>query len=242
LANAQSWDLQINAGMFTPDEARLQTIQDGLVTISIPEKMPEAERAKLLAAKQLPVGANEVGNPVKPSSGGQGEIKAQQIVTRGLEEDDVNDAQAQEIIRQNDRILERLAIYTSQSQIQPQAAPNINVNFDQLRFDNLNIPPAQIQVTNEIQVNPTPVEITNEVTSPDVVVNVDAPQVDVINQVQPTPVEIINQVPVPDVTINSPVEVNLKQSEKITSTVYRDAQGRIAEVVTENETDVGSDE
>lgn len=244
LANAQAWQMMITAGMYTSDEGRLQTIQDGLVTISIPEKMPEAERKKMLEL-QAPQGTpNEVGNPQKPSLGGQGEISAQQIIQRGElvdEEDEVNDRQAEEIIRQNNEILARMAFYAT-NQIQPPSQPNINVTvpIDQLRFDNLNIPP--VEVRNEIQVNPTPVEIRNEVTSPDVVVNVDAPQVDITNEVQPTPIEITNQVSSPDVVVNSPVEVNLKQSDKLISTVYRDQLGRIAQVETEQETDVTEDD
>jgi hypothetical protein len=64
---------------------------------------------------------------------------------------------------------------------------------------------------------------------------VDVPDVNVTNQVNPTPVEVTNQVASPDVI------VNLKQADKIVSTVFRDANGRIAIVETENESNVSEE-
>jgi hypothetical protein len=80
LANATAFNQLTQMGAFTPDEARLQTIADGLITIPVPEKMPEADKKKLLAAKQptnkppeRPGVLGTVG--VSPSAGGIGEIK-----------------------------------------------------------------------------------------------------------------------------------------------------------------------
>lgn len=244
LANAQAWGLYIQNGVFGPDEARLQTIQDGLITVSVPEKMPEEQRKLLMEAKQGSIGANSLGNPVAPSSGGQGEVLSGQIVQRSEIEDSID----------------RLMDITEQSLglVQHKSDPVIHVYGPDIQYmppaNTVYIQPTPVEVRNEIQVNPTPVEIRNEVNSPDVVVNVDAPQVDITNQVQPTPVEITNSIPVPDVTVNNqvnptPVEitnqvdtpdvtVNLKQADKLTSTVYRDINGRIVQVETETEAEV----
>jgi hypothetical protein len=76
LANATAWSSMVTAGMFSAKEARLQTIADGLVSVSMPEEPPKlpsptpttppggkaAERPSML------------GRPIAPSSGGQGEV------------------------------------------------------------------------------------------------------------------------------------------------------------------------
>jgi hypothetical protein len=75
LANATAWGQLIDKGIFDRKEARLQTIQDGLVTISVPEE-PPAKPDEAFAPKAKP---NErpgmLGSPQAPSQGGDGEVK-----------------------------------------------------------------------------------------------------------------------------------------------------------------------
>ena len=80
LANATAATQFVSNKMFTPEEMRQQTIQDGLITISVPESIPDdaefpdeptepEERPSLL------------GRPVSPSEGGHGEVKGDYIDT-----------------------------------------------------------------------------------------------------------------------------------------------------------------
>ena len=71
LANATSLNTFITAGVLSPQEARLQLIADGLVSISIPEDIPEDAISML--DRQPAERPNELGRPVTPSSGGWGE-------------------------------------------------------------------------------------------------------------------------------------------------------------------------
>ena len=75
LANATAFSQYINLRMISPKEARLQTIADGLITIPVPEDVPEDEFKVLEDAQQ---NANErpgmLGSPINPSQGGKGEI------------------------------------------------------------------------------------------------------------------------------------------------------------------------
>jgi hypothetical protein len=74
LANATAFDTWIKAGVFSAEEARLQAISDGLITISIPEQMPE----DMQPPPQPQQPANErpslLGRPIAPSDGGHGEV------------------------------------------------------------------------------------------------------------------------------------------------------------------------
>lgn len=243
LASANAWSLFLQAGVFSPTEVRKQTIQDGLLTITVPEAPPPD--AVPSSPKAPPIGANSIGTPQKPSLGGQGDITPQTLVQRSEMNDTIDG-----LVELTQKSLDVMA---------KKADPVIHVYSPDINYtpptQPIFINPTPIQVTNEV--NPTPVEITNEVTSPDVVVNVDAPQVDITNQVQPTPIEVTNEISAPDVTVNNqvnptPVEitnqidspdvtVNLKQADKLVSTVYRDASGRIAQVDTENQSDVIND-
>ena len=76
LANATAASQYIEKGIFTPQEMRLQAIADGLVTVSIPEEIPEDE-----LPQQPEIGGNGsserpgmLGKPVSPSQGGHGEV------------------------------------------------------------------------------------------------------------------------------------------------------------------------
>lgn len=82
LANATAWGQMIDKGIFTPNEARTQTIADGLVTVSIPEKIDGGDEVRKLPPAGQPFGnAQErpgmLGRPVSPSSGGYGEVKSE---------------------------------------------------------------------------------------------------------------------------------------------------------------------
>jgi len=75
LATATALQQMIDSGMLSPEEGRQQLIADGLLTISIPEKVPAG-----VLPKVSPVGGNErtgmLGRPIAPSQGGFGESKA----------------------------------------------------------------------------------------------------------------------------------------------------------------------
>lgn len=97
LATSTALGLLIDKGSITPDEARMQMIADGLINISIPEKMPAAAKAEIQANK--PPNPFQQGNPtaerpamlgkpVAPSQGGYGEIKSE-IINHALENDTV---------------------------------------------------------------------------------------------------------------------------------------------------------
>ncbi|MHA2191062.1 MAG: hypothetical protein ACXAAP_12575 [Candidatus Thorarchaeota archaeon] len=73
LANATAASQYIENRIFTPKEMRLQAIADGLMTISMPEDVPEDEfdLVESLNAQERP---GMLGAPVNPSQGGQGEV------------------------------------------------------------------------------------------------------------------------------------------------------------------------
>lgn len=78
LANATAFGQMVDKRYFTPKEARLQSIADGLITISIPEDIPEDELPEQPQFNQ-PFGntnerTNMLGKPVNPSQGGHGEV------------------------------------------------------------------------------------------------------------------------------------------------------------------------
>lgn len=87
LASMTAIGSAIDKQVLTADEGRQQLVSDGLISISIPEKFPEAEKKKLLPAPN-PFGGNPafgntperpglLGKPVTPSQGGHGEIKSE---------------------------------------------------------------------------------------------------------------------------------------------------------------------
>lgn len=81
LANATAFNQFRQMGSISPEEARLQAIQDGLFTISMPEKPPKEARPVLpqpFGAKpgsKPPERPGQVGSPQPPSMGGDGEVK-----------------------------------------------------------------------------------------------------------------------------------------------------------------------
>jgi hypothetical protein len=86
LANATAWSQMIDKGMFTPNEARAQTVADGLITTSIPEKIDGGDEVR---QPVQPFGGGQpfgekaqerpgmLGKPVSPSQGGYGEKKSE---------------------------------------------------------------------------------------------------------------------------------------------------------------------
>lgn len=84
LASATALGLMVDKLMLSPEEARQQMIADGLINISIPEKLP-AEIKKLQEQKnQFATGgfqSNErpalLGKPIAPSQGGYGEVRSE---------------------------------------------------------------------------------------------------------------------------------------------------------------------
>ena len=73
LAGATAASQYIDSRVFSPKEMRLQTIADGLVTISVPEDVPEDE-FKLVEDAQAKERPGMLGAPVNPSQGGKGEV------------------------------------------------------------------------------------------------------------------------------------------------------------------------
>lgn len=90
MANANAAQLWIGSQIFSPDEIRRQSIADGMFTISIPETLDRTSvewptNALRYIGKQSnegKTGSNEIGNPKAVSAGGQGNVKAQQIISR----------------------------------------------------------------------------------------------------------------------------------------------------------------
>lgn len=81
LANATAWGQMIDKGSFTAQEARLQTMADGLITINIPEAVPaEAKKVAQEARKPQTPRPGILGNPVPASAGGHGEVRESIVV------------------------------------------------------------------------------------------------------------------------------------------------------------------
>lgn len=74
LANATAWGQLIDKGIFSREEARLQTMQDGLTTISLPEK-PPAKPDEFAMSGKPQERPGMLGSPKAPSQGGDGEVK-----------------------------------------------------------------------------------------------------------------------------------------------------------------------
>ena len=93
LASATAFNLLQSNGNFSQQEVRSQFIQEGLISINIPDKLPKDAKAKQEAKfwhdtlgqpanntatdsqKKKPTEPEAVGNPKAPSGGGEGDIK-----------------------------------------------------------------------------------------------------------------------------------------------------------------------
>ncbi len=80
LASSTAGGQLITMGVFSPEEWRQQMMADGLITISVPEKLP-VELANLPLPGEANERPNELGKPVAPSSGGHGEVKADVLMS-----------------------------------------------------------------------------------------------------------------------------------------------------------------
>ena len=140
LANANAWKMYIENRIFTPEEARQQTIADGLITISVPESVPDESE---FPAPPTPFGGNGkspqspamIGKPVTPSQGGHGEIKSE-ILDAAL----INDAEFREAWNEVDKLWDELgeeerneAINTIKAYLTDYEAKN----YDTISIDNI---------------------------------------------------------------------------------------------------------
>lgn len=91
MANANAAKLWTDIQAFSPDEVRRQAIADGMFTITIPETIDRksiewpANTLRYVGNKSQgdgKTGSNAIGDPKPVSSGGQGEVQAQQIISR----------------------------------------------------------------------------------------------------------------------------------------------------------------
>jgi len=73
LSDATAAAQYISNRIFTPGEMRLQAISDGLISISIPEEVPEDAEFPEVTNKPAER-PNSLGRPIAPTSGGQGEV------------------------------------------------------------------------------------------------------------------------------------------------------------------------
>ena len=72
LANAQAAEILVRNKVFTPDEMRMQSIRDGIVTIRVPEKLDRKSVEWPISGGAL--GSGLLGKPEAPSTGGHGEV------------------------------------------------------------------------------------------------------------------------------------------------------------------------
>lgn len=116
LANATAWSQMIDKKMFTPSEARQQTVADGLTSISLPENVDEKEFDILtppMLPGQQPFGKSPerpgmLGKPVPPSSGGHGEVKASRVEVFDLLME--KDSEFREVVEEIDKSWDTLSI------------------------------------------------------------------------------------------------------------------------------------
>lgn len=95
LANATAAKALVDGNIFTEEEMRAQTVADGLITVSVPESLPEELQKKVDAKNKLaqnPLGVagkpegktaerpSMLGRPVSPGQGGWGETAARSNV------------------------------------------------------------------------------------------------------------------------------------------------------------------
>ena len=99
LADATAYSQLVNLHIFSPSEARQQMIADGLISISIPEEIPDdAEFPEATAAPQER--PSMLGRPVSPSQGGQGEVRQSDLFSSKLKSlVDVEDVKIRKLIR-----------------------------------------------------------------------------------------------------------------------------------------------
>lgn len=91
MANANAASLWIQNQIASPDEIRRQAIADGMFTITMPETLDRKgiewptrvlQYSGNKSKEEGKSGTNQIGDPKALSSGGQGEVKPQQIISR----------------------------------------------------------------------------------------------------------------------------------------------------------------
>ena len=88
LASSTALALLVDKMVLTPEEVRQQMIADGLINISIPEKIPAELKNRQLPSAPTSERPAMLGKPVAPSQGGYGEVRSE-IVDWALEYDPV---------------------------------------------------------------------------------------------------------------------------------------------------------
>ena len=73
MSNATAFKTLAEAGFISEKEGRQQLIADGMFTISMPEEPPTKPKVKVPPTTPQP--RIQLGNPVPPSAGGQGEVR-----------------------------------------------------------------------------------------------------------------------------------------------------------------------
>ena len=83
LASSTAAGAFINSKMFSPQEMRLQALADGIVSVSVPENVPDDSEFPdpMGGAAERP---SMMGKPVSPSSGGYGEVAARSAFDKYL--------------------------------------------------------------------------------------------------------------------------------------------------------------
>lgn len=79
LANATAIQLLVQQRVLTPNEGRMQLISDGLINISIPEKVEGGDEFPVDNAQNTQERPGLLGKPVAPSQGGYGEQRSATI-------------------------------------------------------------------------------------------------------------------------------------------------------------------
>lgn len=75
LADATAAAQYIQQKIFTPSEMRLQALQDGLITVSVPEEVPLDDKSSSPVLGNSPERPSMLGRPVAVTAGGQGEVR-----------------------------------------------------------------------------------------------------------------------------------------------------------------------
>jgi hypothetical protein len=88
LASSTALALLVDKLVLTPEEVRQQMIADGLINISIPEKIPAELKNKQVSGAPTSERPALLGKPVAPSQGGYGEVRSE-IVDWALDNDTV---------------------------------------------------------------------------------------------------------------------------------------------------------
>lgn len=103
MANANAAKLWTDIQAFSPDEVRRQAIADGMFTITIPETIDRkaiewpANTLRYVGNKSQgdgKTGSNAIGDPKPVSGGGQGDVQAQQIISRSKNKIEVSVAKS----------------------------------------------------------------------------------------------------------------------------------------------------